>query len=58
MVVLLYFVVAVQLEFTTFPVTVIVPLGLKMTVLAPVKTRPEPSVAAVWMALKVAGEAN
>ena len=30
MVVLLYVVVVVQLEFLTFPVTVIVPVGLKM----------------------------
>ena len=40
MVVLLYAVVGVQLLFTTFPVTVIVPAGLKMIVLAPVKTKP------------------
>ena len=52
MVVLLYFVVDVQLLFTTFPVTVTVPAGLKMIVLAPVKIKP-PLEAAVLKVLKV-----
>ena len=47
MVVLLYVAVTAPLAFVTFPVTVIVPVGLKMIVLAPVKTNPEPSEAVV-----------